>query len=346
MYTLQQLASKTNTTVIGDASFMISGVADLESAAPGDISFLANPRYRAQMQKSSAGCIVIGKEEVRIEGRNYILSENPTQTFQELITLFCTEVAPRSGFSGIHETAVIHPEAIIEEGVTILPHAVIDAKAHIKRGTFIGSHVYIGPKTVLGTECVIHANVVIREGVCIGNFVTIQPGACIGSCGYGYVQDKAGCHIKLEQVGTVTIEDHVEIGANSTIDRARFKTTRIGAGTKIDNLVQIAHGVCIGRHTLVIAQTGIAGSAKIGNHVVLAGKVAVNGHISIADQVVVAACSGVSKSLDTAGRYAGVPVLPLAQHNKMQVLLRNIETVVKDIKEIRKQIGMKPNELN
>lgn len=335
-YSLQELAEKTGCGLSGEGSKRITGVSDLESATASDVSFLANPRYKMQMMHSQAGCVVVSKQESDTGDRNLLLSDNPTETFQQLITLFCSDAAPRTGFSGVHVTAVIHPTAEISEDVTILPYAVIDADVRVGRGSFIASHVYIGPKSCLGTNCTVYAGAVIREGTVIGNGVIIQPGACIGSCGYGYMQDKSGRHIKLEQVGTVRIEDNVEVGANTTIDRARFKVTSIGEGTKIDNLVQIAHGVCIGKHSLIIAQTGIAGSARIGNHVILAGKVAVNGHISITDHVLIAACSGVSKSIETAGRYAGVPVMPLAEHNKMQVLLRNIETIVSDLKVLKK----------
>lgn len=339
-YSLAFLATKTQSELIGDADVTITGVSDLESATSSDVSFLANPRYMSQMVASSAGCIIIGKDAERPDGKNYLLSDNPSYAFQMLIELYHQDIAPRSGFTGVHPTAVVHPEAVIEDAVTICPHAVIDAKAHIHTGAFIGSNSYIGPHVIVGEHSVIHPNVVIREGCSIGKNVIIQPGAVIGSCGYGYTQDKFGRHTKLNQVGTVQIEDHVEIGANTTIDRARFKATCVGEGTKVDNLVQIAHGVCIGKHSLIIAQTGIAGSATIGNHVILAGKVAVNGHITIADQVVVAACSGVSKSIDSPGRYAGVPVLPLAKHNKMQVALRSIESIVLELKKIKEKIGL------
>src|SRR5262249_41768501 len=162
--------------------------------------------------------------------------------------------------------------------VTVAPQAVIDAHASIGDGSFIGSGSYIGPGVVIGKACVIHPHVVIREGCILGDRVVIQPGAVIGSCGVCFSYHKRRRAKKLNQLGNVIIEDDVEIGANTTIDRARFQSTRIGEGTKVDNLVQIAHGVIIGKHSLLIAQTGIAGSTTVGNHVILAGKVAVNGH--------------------------------------------------------------------
>jgi UDP-3-O-[3-hydroxymyristoyl] glucosamine N-acyltransferase len=338
LISLKELAEKTKTELVGNPELEISGVADLESATVSDISFLANPRYAAQMLQSDAGCIVISKTADSISGKNFLLSDDPSKTFQELIELFYADRAPYSGFTGIHPTATVHPTSVIGENVTICPNAVVDTKAKIGKGSFIGSNVYVGPHVTIGEGCHIHPNVVIRESCQIGNRVIIQPGAVIGSCGYGYTQDKNGRHTKLNQVGNVILEDDVEIGANTTIDRARFKETRVGQGTKVDNLVQIAHGVIIGKHSLIIAQTGIAGSSQIGNHVILAGKVAVNGHIKICDGVVVGACSGVSKSITTPGRYAGVPVMPLAEHNKMQVYLRNIEKIVKDVHALKKQV--------
>ncbi|HXF29348.1 MAG TPA: UDP-3-O-(3-hydroxymyristoyl)glucosamine N-acyltransferase, partial [Chlamydiales bacterium] len=196
----------------------------------------------------------------------------------------------------------------------------------------------IAPKVIIGENCTIHANVVIREGCHIGNRVVIQPGAIIGSCGFGFTTDANGVHTKLNQLGNVIVEDDVEIGANTTIDRSRFQSTRIGKGTKIDNLVQIGHGVKLGPYNLIIGQTGIAGSTETGSHVVLAGQVGVNGHIKLADGVMVAARSGVTKSLLKPGKYGGMPAIPLHEHNKIAVLQNNIERYVEELKELRKQL--------
>jgi UDP-3-O-[3-hydroxymyristoyl] glucosamine N-acyltransferase len=334
-YTLQELADLTKTELEGNPEAVINAVADLESAALDAISFLANPRYTSQMRSSSAGAIVLEKNVERPAGRNYLLSNNPSNTFQALIELFAKDLPPLSGFSGIHPTAVVHQTAEVASGVTIAPHAVVDRDVVIGEGSFIGNFVSLSPGVIIGKECVIHSHVTIREGCILKDRVVVQPGAVIGSCGFGFTTDIKGVHTKLRQLGNVIIHNDVEIGANTTIDRARFQSTIIGEGTKIDNLVQIAHGVVIGKHSLIIAQTGIAGSTQIGNHVVLAGKVAVNGHIKIADQVVVAACSGISKSILKPGRYAGVPVMTLSEHNRTSVLLRNIRTYVDQLQELR-----------
>ncbi len=337
-YTLEELAKKTGCTLVGDPKHVINGVADLESATHEDISFLTNMRYHGAMQRSHAGAIIIKEGIERPAQKNYLISDNPDRAFQELIELYRTNRAPRSYFTGIHPTAVIHPTAKIEEDVTICPYVVIDGHVSIGKGTYIGAGSTIGADVTIGSECVIYPQVTVREGCKVGNRVVIQPGAVIGSCGYGFTMDKEGRHIKLNQVGICVIEDDVEIGANTTIDRARFKATRVGEGTKIDNLVQIAHGVGIGKHCLIIGQVGIAGSTTLGNHVILAGKVAVNGHIKITDQVIVAACSGVTKSITKSGRYGGLPAIELSEYNKNQVLLKNIDKFVETLKELKQKI--------
>jgi UDP-3-O-[3-hydroxymyristoyl] glucosamine N-acyltransferase len=336
-YTLAELSEKTKCEPVGNLQALLTGVNDLESAEQSDVSFLANPRYEKEMKESKAGVIVIGTQSLLLEGKNYLISPNPSETFQEIIELFFDSELITTGFTGIDSKAVIHESAKIGAGTTVMPYAVIDKGVVIGKNCKIGAHVSIGPAVRIGDNVEIHANVVIREAVIIGNECVLQPGCVIGSCGFGYIQDKQGRHVKLKQLGTVEIQDRVEIGANTTIDRARFKKTIIKEGTKIDNLVQIAHGVEIGKHSLIISQSGIAGSAKIGNYVILAGKSAINGHISICDQVVIGACSGVSKSITKPGRYAGVPVMELSKHNKTQVLLRNIEQIVADIKEVKEK---------
>ena len=329
-YSLQELATKTNCQLVGDPKHMISGVADLESATQEDASFLTNPRYHGAMLRTHAGVVVIQEGAELPPNKNFLVSTHADAAFQQLIELFRTSRAPTTYFEGCHPTACIHPTAKVGENATIGPHVVIDGGVVIGKNAFIGAGTTIGADVQIGDDCMLYQRVTIREGSILGNRVVVQPGAVIGSCGFGFTQDKMGRHCKLNQVGTVIIEDDVEIGANTTIDRARFKATKIGQGTKIDNLVQIAHGVVIGNHCLIIAQVGIAGSASLGNHVVLAGKVAINGHVEIGDQVVVAACSGVSKSLKKPGKYAGVPVMELTEYNKNQVILRNIQKYLKN----------------
>lgn len=336
-FNLQELATLTNSKLMGNPAHLICQVADLETALSEDASFLANPRYLKAMQNSQAGVIFVDQHVPLIEGKNYLISEHPSRAFQQLVDLLHPQRAHPSGFTGIHPSAVIHPTVQLEEGVTVSPQAVIDEGVKIGAHTFIGAGVYVGPHTQIGQHCVIHARVIIREDCVIGNRVILQPGAIIGSCGFGYTTDKQGRHVKLNQVGIVSLEDDVEIGANTTIDRARFKSTRIGQGSKIDNLVQIGHGVCLGPHNIIVAQTGIAGSTTTGKYVVLAGQVAIAGHLHLADGVTVAAKSGVTKSLST-GKYGGFPAEPLDKHNRNQVYLRRLEGYVTLLKKLEERL--------
>jgi UDP-3-O-[3-hydroxymyristoyl] glucosamine N-acyltransferase len=337
-YTLLQLSELTQSELCGDPKKIVTGVSSLEEAKEEDISFLAHPRYKEAVARSHAGAVCISKDYLPQEGKNYLVSQNPSLTFQKLIEIFIPIPEFATGFKGIHPTAIIHPSAAIEEGVSIGPYSVIDQGCHIGKNTCIQDHVSIGPKVTIGQDCLIYAQVTIRERCQLGNRVILQPGAVIGSCGFGYMTDASGHHIKLQQLGIVILEDDVEIGANTTIDRARFKTTRIGRGTKIDNLVQIGHNVHLGPHNLIVSQTGIAGSVETENHVVMAGQTGVVGHIKIAKGVVIGARGGVSKSIEKSGEYAGSPVMPLANYHRQQVYLRSIEKTVEKVKNLERMV--------
>jgi UDP-3-O-[3-hydroxymyristoyl] glucosamine N-acyltransferase len=314
-YNLEELAKLTETTLVGDCSHLISNVADLESATDKDASFFVSPphhgatRYEQMMLRSAAGVVFIDPKTPVITGRNFLISENPSLSFQTLIDHLFSDAKELTGFLACHPTAVIHPSAKIGNDVTIGPHAVIDKNVTIGSRSKIGAGAYIGPNSTIGEECQVHPHVTIRERCSIGNRVILQPGAVIGSCGFGYTPDKLGRHIKLNQVGTVTIED----------------------------LVQIGHGVEIGEDNIIIAQAGIAGSSKTGKHVILAGKVAVAGHIELDDGVMVAALSGVSKSLKR-GKYNGIPAVPAEEYNRTTVHLRNIEKTINRLKELEKRL--------
>lgn len=336
--TLQEVAELTKCQLIGDPAAVIYGVADLESATDEDATFLANLRYQHLLKDTQAQVIFIEPQALRLEGKSYLLSTHPSQAFQQVLDFFHPVRSAPSGFTGIHPTAVIHETAKIGKRVTIGPHAVIDEHVLIEDETFIGAGCYIGPYTTIGKQCLIHPRVVVREDCVIGNRVIIQPGAVIGSCGFGYTTDAQGRHIKLNQVGSVHLADDVEIGANTTIDRARFKSTSVGEGTKIDNLVQLGHAVKLGPHNLIVAQTGIAGSTSTETHVVLAGQVAVAGHLHLAKGVMVAGKSGVSKSLST-GKYSGIPAMPVADYNRNSVFLRQIEKYVLQIKALDERLA-------
>ncbi len=337
-YTLAELSALTSATLVGNPHHEVCGLEALESAGPEDVSFLANPRYRQAMRDSKAGVVCIDRETPTEEGKNYLISNDPSQTFQVIAQHLLKEVHHTSGFPGIHPTAVIHPTAKIGNNVQIGPHVVIDQGCSIGDHTQIFPFVSIGPGVTIGESCILYAHATIRERCVLGNRVILQPGAVIGSCGFGYLTNAKGRHVKLEQLGNVILEDDVEIGANTTIDRARFKVTKIGPGTKIDNLVQIGHNVSLGQDNIVISQTGISGSVKTGRHVIFGGQTGIVGHLEITDNVMIAARGGVSKTISEPGKYAGAPVMSLADYNRQQVHLRKITDYVKQIETLEKRI--------
>ncbi len=338
-FKLQDIAVMTKSRLIGDPNYEILGVADLERAGIREASFLENLRYEQAMLQSKAGVVFISSQISLPSERNFLINDNPSLAFQQLIEAFFKEKGQLTGFEGVHPTTVIHETCQIGQNVKIGPHVVLDEHVRIGNNTFVGAGTYVGPHVSIGDDCTIHPRVVIRERCVIGNRVILQPGAVIGSCGFGYVTNKQGVHVKLSQLGMVEIEDDVEIGANTTIDRSRFEITTIKQGSKIDNLVQIGHNVTVGPHNIIVAQSGIAGSTKTGRHVVIGGQVAVAGHIKLGDGVMLAGRSGVTKSMPKAGKYAGVPAQPIEEHNRNSVFLNHIEKYfLKPIKALEEQI--------
>ncbi|MDE3055379.1 MAG: UDP-3-O-(3-hydroxymyristoyl)glucosamine N-acyltransferase [Verrucomicrobiota bacterium] len=320
-FTLEELARCTGAELVGDPSWRISGVEALDRAASLDASFLANSRYREMMVKSAAGVVCLSPEITpRVEGRNYLLSLDPSRTFQKIAELFITR--GKSAFEGIHPTAVVHESVQLGNNVSIGPYAVIDRDVVIGEGSRIDSHVSIGYGVKIGSFCHLHPSSVVRERCLLGDRVILQPGAVIGSCGFGFLPDQNGHYQKLEQLGIVILEDDVEIGSNTTIDRARFKATIVRRGTKIDNLCQIAHNVEVGEGNMIAAQTGIAGSSKTGRFVLLGGQVGIVGHVELSDGVMVSSQSGVSKSLKKSGPYRGTPAVPLPEYHEREAKLR------------------------
>jgi UDP-3-O-[3-hydroxymyristoyl] glucosamine N-acyltransferase len=335
-YKLSDLAARTAASLVGNPDALISGVNTLDEATSEDISFLANPKYSEAMKKSSAGAICIAPITPQIEGKNYLISENPSRTFQTIVELLLP--APlKSGFTGVHPTAVIHPSSLIHPTAHIGPYAVIDKGCKIGAHTTISAHVSIGYEVEIGEHCFLHPSSIVRERCVLKNRVILQPGAVIGSCGFGYVLDHKGTHQKLEQLGTVILEDDVEIGSNTTVDRSRFKVTTVRRGSKIDNLCQIAHNVEIGEDNVIAAQTGIAGSAKTGKHVMLGGQVGILGHVTLSDKVMMASRSGASKSLKS-GVYRGSPAIPIQEYNRQEVFLRKVESHAERIKKLEQII--------
>lgn len=337
-FTLEEIGKRVEAKIVGDPSYLLKGVDELATATPTDVSFLANTKYENLALSSYAGVICVNTAHECKEGKNYLVSDNPSLTFQKVISLFLIASDFESGFKGVHPTAIIHETASIGDNVTIGPYSIIDKRVVIGDHTIIHGHVTISPQAVIGTRCAIHSQVTIREGSQIGNRVVIQPGAVIGACGFGYLTDENGNHHKIPQLGNVILEDDVEIGANTTIDRARFKSTTIAKGTKVDNLVQIGHNVSIGENSILVSQTGVSGSVRIGKNVVIGGQTGLVGHIQICDRVKIGAQSGVSKSILKPGNYRGFPLAEYTEFNRYAVHLKKIGQYANKIKELESRL--------
>ena len=317
--TLKEIAELVKGKVEGDPEKIIKGVNSLESATPDEISFFSNPRYLEKARNSKAGAILV-REKTGLEGKNLVLVDDPYLA----VCILLDEFYPSTRrFEGISSLAFVHPSASIGEGVSILPFSYIGKNTKIGENTFIGSHVYIGDEVEIGKECVIYPMVSIYSYCSIGDRCIIHSGVVIGSDGFGFAWDKDR-YRKINHIGRVVIEEDVEIGSNTTIDRATFGETRIGKGTKIDNLVQIGHNVKIGKNCAIVAQVGISGSTEIGDNVIIGGQVGIVGHIKIEDNVKIGAKSGVHRDLRKGEIVSGIPVLPHKEWLKLNLIFQRL----------------------
>lgn len=339
--TLQKLAELVGGELVaGSPEVTITGLNSIGDAGAADITFLGNTRYLPVLKTTRAAAALVPADFDKAEapaGLALIHVANPTLAFSSVIRWFgppSLEFAP-----GVHSTAVVAGSAVFDpQTVSIGPHVVVEDGVTLGEGTILHAGAYIGRGTRLGTDCVIHANVVIKERCVIGNRVVIHSGTVIGTDGFGYEMVK-GRHQKIEQVGIVQIDDDVEIGSCTTVDRARFGRTWIGEGTKIDNLVQIAHNCVIGKHCIIVAQVGVSGSTRLGDHVTLGGQVGVVGHLELGDNVMVLAKSAVTKSLPAAGAYVGYPARPLMEGRKMMALPARIPDLIDRLRELEKKVA-------
>jgi len=336
-YLISELAQITGSEVIGDPDYPIDGIENIDAAGPSQAAFLDNALYQKILSVSKAGVVIISGSIAKPEGKNLLIHPTPTLAFQKLIELFIEPTL--SGFIDIHPSSVIHPSAILGENVRVGPNVTIDQNVTIGDESVIEAGSYVGAGCSIGTHCHLYPNVVINNKCRLGKRVIIQSGAIIGAAGFGYFTNKQGKHHHLHHLGCVILEDDVEVGANTTIDRARFKATVVRQGAKIDNLVQIAHQVEIGQDNLIISQVGIAGSTKLGKRVIVGGQVGIAGHIEIADDVMFAARAGVSKSIPDKGIYSGAPVAPIKEFNKQFIRLRSIEKLINKVKHLEKQLN-------
>jgi UDP-3-O-[3-hydroxymyristoyl] glucosamine N-acyltransferase len=332
---LAELAQLLDATVVGPIGLIVRQVRGIDDAGPGDLTFIANAKYLPKLQTTQATAVIVAPG-VTTERTDLalLICRNPYLAFARILTHLQGPAPPPQG---VLAGAFVHPAAEVDGQATIHPGCYVGAQAKVGRGSILHPGVVLYDRAEVGEDCLLHASVVVREGCRLGNRVIVQPGAVIGSDGFGYAPDGSR-YVKIPQVGHVVIEDDVEIGAGSCIDRATLGVTRIGRGTKIDNLVQIAHNVVIGEDTVIVSQVGIAGSSEIGNHCTLGGQVGVAGHIKIGDNVMVGAKSGVSNNVEPRQVVSGTPVIPHQEWLKAAMSFAKLPDMRKELNRLRQQV--------
>jgi UDP-3-O-[3-hydroxymyristoyl] glucosamine N-acyltransferase len=333
--TLSELANRLGCRLEGDGTIEVVRVAAIDTAGPGDVTFLANPKYASALSSTRASA-VIARDDVPAAACAMLRTEEPYLAFARAVGLFAPGSRPAPG---IHAMAAVARDASVGRDVAIGPFVAVGEGTRIGDRTIVFPNVTIGPEARIGADCVIHSNVAIRERVTIGDRVILQNGVVVGGDGYGFVRRKDGTHEKIPQVATVVIEDDVELGANTTVDRPAIGETRIKAGTKIDNLVQVAHGVTVGRNVLMAAQVGIAGSTHVGDEVMLGGQVGVGGHLTIGKGAVAVGQSGVTNSLEPGEMVAGYPAIDSKEWRKASVIFRRLPELKKRIEELEARVA-------
>lgn len=341
MARLDELAALVAAKIRGPGDREISGVASLLEAGPDDISFFHNPKYLAQLGRTAAGAVLVPSSLDLASlpaGPVYLAVENPSVAFASVVGHF--QPPPPPPVFGIHPRAVVDESARFNPAaVSIGPGAVVSAGVHIGDGTVIGANVFLGSGAVVGENCLFHAGVVVQNNCRIGSRVILHPNVVIGGDGFGYEMVN-GRHMKIDQVGIVQLEDDVEIGAGTTIDRARFGRTLIGEGTKIDNQVQIAHNVMVGKHCIIVSQTGIAGSTIIGNYVTIAAKAGIAGHLQICDRAVIMGDANVTKNITEPGYYLGYPAAPASEARRQMAAQRLLPDLVDRVRKLEKSASL------
>jgi len=333
--TLAELAERLGCELRGDGTIEIRAIRGLEEAGPGDLTFLANPRYAAQLAatRASAAIVARGSADLAIAT---LRAADPYLCFARALAIFHHPLQPPTG---IHPTAVVAASAAIAEPVSIGPYAVIGDDVVIGPGAVIHPHVTIYAGVRIGRDFVAHAGVVVREHARIGDRVLLHPGVVLGADGFGFAPGPQGA-VKIPQAGIVVVEDDVEIGANTTIDRATLEATIIRRGAKLDNLVQVAHNCDVGAHSFLAAQVGIAGSTKIGRGVQMGGQVGLAGHLEIGDGVQVAAQSGVPNSVPAGRIVGGYPAVEVGVWRRTSAALLRLPELLKRVRRLERRLGI------
>lgn len=332
--TLSELAALVQGELRADAKTRITGVAPLRAAGPGDISWLSDPRHAQRLAETKAAAVLVPRTLADIQ-RPAVVCASVDHALAQVMNFFAPPVPapPR----GIDPTARIADDAELGADVAIGPYAVVGAKARIGARTVLDAGVVIGAETTLGTDCRLWPYVVVRERCQLGDRVVIHPHAVIGADGFGYYLHE-GRHRRVPHIGGVVIGSDVEIGAGSCVDRSKTGNTVVGDGVKIDNLVQVAHNVVIGAHSVLCAQVGVAGSARLGQYVVLGGHVGIRDNIALGDGVQVAACSCVPQDVDAGAKVAGLPAIEFRQYLRENASLRKLPDIVGQLRELIRRV--------
>jgi UDP-3-O-[3-hydroxymyristoyl] glucosamine N-acyltransferase len=338
---LGELATHVGGELLGDADLQIHGLNGLAEAGPGDVSFYGNTKYRKQYEATRASAVLVGADAPPRDGVSLIRVPNPHLAFARLLALFHAPPRPAAGVSPrahLHPEARVHPEATVMAGATVERGASVGARSVLYPGA------YVGEGASVGEDCLLYPNVTVRERCVVGSRVILHASSVVGADGFGFAFNAEGAngpeHYKIPQTGIVRIEDDVEIGSCTCIDRATLGETVIGRGTKIDNLVQIAHNVKVGPLSIICAQAGVSGSAELGMGVVLAGQVGVVGHIRVGDMAKVGAQSGVAHDVEDGQIVSGSPAIPHREWLKASAATAQLGDLLKEVRALRRRVEM------
>ena len=341
--TLAELATRLGCQLEGDGTIEVTRVAAVDDAGPGDLTFVTNPKYASRLAGTRASAVILAASSATPTNESMpaapcavLRARRPYVAVADAVAILTPPSRPAPGISSL---ASIDPSAELGAGVSVGAFVVLGPRVRVGARTAIHPHVVVGRDSVIGEDCTIHAQVSIRDEVVIGNHVTIQDAAVIGSDGFGFAEREDGSHLKIPQVGRVVIEDDVEIGAQSAVDRPAVGETRIGGGTKIDNLVQVAHGVRIGRNVLLAAQVGISGSTVLDDGVMMAGQSGAAGHLRLGKRVQVSAKSAVTKDIDDGQHIAGIPAGDVRDWRESTVLVRKLPELRKAVSDLEQRLA-------
>ncbi len=333
MAKLKQLAELVGGDVIGDADLDICRVAPIDQAQSGDITFVSNPKYLGMLSACKASAVIVAPG-VDAPGVNLIVCNNPYLAFARILTFL---QVPERVMRGVMAGASVAESAVVDKAATVYPGCVLGENVSVGSGTTLYPGVVLYDDVSVGNDCILHAQSVVREGCQLGDRVILQPAVVIGSDGFGFAPDGQS-YYKIPQVGIVVLEDDVEIGSNSCVDRAALGETRVRRGTKIDNLVQIAHNVDLGEDCILVSQSGIAGSSKIGNHCTFGGQAAIAGHLTVGDNVMIGARGGATNDVESNQILSGLPLMPHKQWLRATMTLPKLPEMRKEMKQMQKRL--------